>query len=174
MIQAPQNRVTQRVKFSAAHHIPDHPVYANNHGHNWEALISVDLIQGEPDKSGYVVTPYSLRSAASQFDNDDLNKHLAIPTAENVAQKIANDALDICIVHNGQNIYIVNVELWETADSSASASASNFAVRFNEDPMMTPLTDQLKDAHDAESAYAFGGNAEVTPIKSAKFIKRTR
>ena len=97
MIQSPQNRVTVKVQFSAAHHIPGDPIYGNNHGHNWNAIIRVDRIQAG---GGEIPPTWKLRTAASQYDNDDVEAVVGIGCrashgASGVACEKSRDAPDL-------------------------------------------------------------------------------
>lgn len=172
---AVQKRISKRVMFSAAHHIPGAGKCENNHGHNWRAHITVDQISGQLDKRGFIVDVRDLKSTAFKYDHGDLNDHFESPTTEVIAQQIADDALELCKQNNDNATFIVNVHLDETDDNSADASASNFVTNFGFDQqkmVQAPLQQQVKKAHDDEAAYAFGGG-NVPPAKT-KFVKRTK
>lgn len=173
-----QLRVTKHVDFCAAHSIKGAGKCANKHGHNWHATITVDQISGELDERGFIVDVRDLKDAAFKYDHDDLDKYFEYPSTENVAQTIADDALEICKETNPKAVYIINVQLIETANNSANASASNFKAEFPTQAVglvgqkSKTLEQQMKDAHDAEASYQYGGTTVPSPSR-AKFVKRS-
>jgi 6-pyruvoyl-tetrahydropterin synthase len=117
--------LTKRVMFCAAHSIKGAGKCENKHGHNWEATIKVTLVQGELDERGFIVDVGDLKQAAFKYDHDDLDKYFDFASTENVAKKIAEDALEICLQTNPENKYLVDVHLVETENNSATAKADN-------------------------------------------------
>lgn len=163
-------QIIKKVDFCAAHSIAGAGKCANKHGHNWEATITVSLIGGELNETGFIADVASIKQAAYKYDHDDLDNYFDKPTTENVAQQIAEDALEVCKAENPKGTFIVNVDLVETKNNSAVASATNFAAPSVEPPKMS-LHEQMVKAEQAETNYQFGGNQ--TPIaKTAKFVRR--
>jgi 6-pyruvoyl-tetrahydropterin synthase len=162
-----QTRIEKRVQFAAAHHLPGVPKCCNNHGHNWVANITVEQTHGELDEHGFIVDVGELKLAAYKYDHNDLNIFFEMPSTENVAQKIADDALAICVKNNPQATFIVSVHLIETENNSATCSATNFSWQ-----VPTGLTPE--EALAKEAAYS-PGNAltqVAPPAANAKFVKR--
>lgn len=116
-------KLTKRVVFCAAHSIAGAGKCANKHGHNWEATITV---YGEKlDKRGFLADVADIKKAAFKYDHDDLDKYFESPSTENVAQKIAEDALKICKESNPKAQFMIEVELVETENNSATAYAAD-------------------------------------------------
>lgn len=156
--------------FCAAHHLPGAGKCENVHGHNWVAEIEVTLLSGSLDSRGFIVDVADLKKAAFKYDHNDLNIFFEYPSTENVAQKIADDALGICKGSNPGSTFVVNVHLIETENNSAYASASNFVWA---QPEPVSIDEGLK-----QEAEYFPGNlapqlssAVATPA-GMKFIKR--
>lgn len=115
-------QIIKRVPFSAAHSIQGAGKCANKHGHNWEAIITVD--SPSLDSRGFIADVAAIKQAAFKYDHDDLDKYFESASTENVAQKIADDTLTIC--HAGQledAHFHVEVHLIETENNSARAFA---------------------------------------------------
>lgn len=123
-------RITKRVMFCAAHSIKGAGKCENKHGHNWEATITVD--SSHLDNRGFIADVAQLKQAAFQYDHDDLDKYFEQPTTEIVADKIADDALQIVLNNLARaidlkdpDVYIgVDVNLVETENNSAQAHAT--------------------------------------------------
>lgn len=137
--------LTKRVMFCAAHSIKGAGKCENKHGHNWEAHIKVNLVQGELDPRGFIVDVGDLKDAAFKYDHDDLDKYFEYASTENVAQKIAADALDICLQTNPANKYVVEVHLIETENNTATARADN-VVATGMDNVLTEVADAMSEA----------------------------
>jgi len=116
-------KIVKKVDFCAAHSIAGAGKCANKHGHNWEAIITVDA-DGDLDSRGFVADVRDLKQAAYKYDHDDLDKYFEVASTELVCQKIAYDALEVVSKSNPKLKYIrVHVELIETKNNSAEASA---------------------------------------------------
>lgn len=121
-------KITKVVDFCAAHSIAGAGKCANKHGHNWEATISVQLVDGKLDKRGFIADVGDIKDAAFKYDHDDLDKYFTSASTENVCQRIAKDVLGICIRSNSESTFMVNVHLQETKNNSADAVATNMKV----------------------------------------------
>lgn len=119
-------RITKVVDFAAAHSIAGAGKCANKHGHNWEATIDVEHIDGPiTHEAAFLVDVRDLKNAAYKYDHDDLDKYFEWASTENVAQQIADDALALCIEANPEATFYVTVNLIETKNNSAITTASN-------------------------------------------------
>lgn len=119
-------KITKHVDFAAAHSIAGAGVCANKHGHNWHACIEVEHVDGEiTDERYFLADVRDLKDAAHKYDHDDLDKYFEFASTENVAQKIADDALMICLTANPEAQFVVRVHLIETKNNSANAVATN-------------------------------------------------
>lgn len=119
-------KISKHVDFAAAHSIQGAGACANKHGHNWHALIEVNHIGGEiTDERGFLVDVSDVKQAAYKYDHDDLDNYFDFASTENVAQKIADDALLACLAANPDANFIVTVHLDETKNNSADAVADN-------------------------------------------------
>lgn len=110
------------VDFAAAHSLKGAGKCENKHGHNWEATIRVEFT-GELDERGFVADVADIKLAAFKYDHDDLDNYFDSPSTENVAQKIAEDVLEVCLNGNAKGTFWVTVVLVETKNNSAEASA---------------------------------------------------
>lgn len=163
-----QPRITKRVMFCAAHHLPGAGKCENVHGHNWVAEIDVTLLSGDLDPRGFIVDVADLKKAAFKYDHNDLNIFFDYPSTEVVAQKIADDALGICRFNNDKNVYAVVVHLIETENNSAYGQASNFT-------WTEPTAITKAEALAQEAAYTPSNlDPRVIPATPtvSKFIKR--
>ena len=124
--------LTKRVMFCAAHSIKGAGKCENKHGHNWEANIKVTMVEGELDQRGFIADVADLKQAAFKYDHDDLDKYFDFASTENIAQKIAEDALEICLQTNSTNRYVVEVHLIETENNTATARVDNVLARATE------------------------------------------
>lgn len=115
-------KITKKVDFCAAHSIAGAGKCANKHGHNWEAIISVNF-DGELDSRGFIADVAEIKQAAFQYDHDDLDKYFESASTENVASQIADDVLQICIDGEAIGEFQVHVTLVETKNNSADAYA---------------------------------------------------
>ena len=122
-------RITKVVDFCAAHSIQGAGKCANKHGHNWEATIVVAL-DGELDSRGFIADVRDLKNAAFKYDHDDLDKYFEMPSTENVAQKIAQDALQVCLDGEAKGFFTVDVHLVETKNNSADAYTQGANVEY--------------------------------------------
>ena len=152
-------QLTKRVMFCAAHSIKGGGKCENKHGHNWEANIKVTLINGSLDSRGFIADVGDIKDAAFKYDHDDLDKYFDYPSTENVAKKIAEDALQICVDSNPDSQFLVDVHLIETENNTASAKADNVASTSNQD--ITYFADGL-DPH----------NIRLVPPETTNKVKR--
>lgn len=113
-------KITKKVDFCAAHSISGAGKCENKHGHNWEAIIEVSF-EGKLDKRGFIADVASIKQAAFKYDHDDLDKYFESASTENVAQKIADDVLEICKQSESSGSYFIHVHLVETKNNSADA-----------------------------------------------------
>lgn len=126
-------QITKEVDFAAAHSIKGAGQCANKHGHNWHAVIEVEHVGGEiADERGFLVDVRDLKNAAYKYDHDDLDKYFEFASTENVATKIAEDGLALCLELNPDAFFFVRVHLDETKNNSADAVATNATARLNE------------------------------------------
>lgn len=124
-------RITKVVDFAAAHSIAGAGKCANKHGHNWEATIEVDLVSGELDERGFIVDVQELKNAAYKYDHDDLDKYFEVASTENIAQRIAEEGLDVVERTNPEANVFVRVHLVETKNNSADAVVTNCVGELN-------------------------------------------
>lgn len=115
--------LTKTVDFCAAHSIKGAGKCENKHGHNWEAVIEIDLDHGLLDERGFIVDVAEVKQCAMKYDHDDLDKYFEYPSTENVAQKIADDVAALCKNSGSSGGYSVHVHLIETKHNSADAYA---------------------------------------------------
>lgn len=111
--------VTKEFTFDAAHHLKEYVgPCANMHGHTYKMHVTV---AGDLDETGMIVDFNDLKSIVqdaviSRFDHKCLNEVLDYnPTAENMA-------LDILHTLNDAGLNVVEVKLWETPTSFATAT----------------------------------------------------
>lgn len=116
-------KITKRVMFCAAHHISGAGKCERNHGHNWEATITVDC--DTLDERGFIADVADIKNAAFKYDHDDLNNYFEQPTTENVAYQIAVDALSVVLDSQPDAEASVHVHLIETENNSADAQVSS-------------------------------------------------
>lgn len=109
--------ITKRVPFSAAHSLKGAGKCENKHGHNWVANITI--VGDQLDNRGFVADIADVKQAAFKYDHDDLDNYFEYPSTELVAQKIAEDALDICTNSNPKAKFDIDVHLIETENNSA-------------------------------------------------------
>lgn len=119
-------KITKVVDFAAAHSIQGAGKCANKHGHNWEATIVVETVAGNiTDERGFIADVADLKTCAFKYDHDDLDKYFEFASTENVANKIAHDALAVVERTNPQLQVYIDVHLVETKNNSADASVDN-------------------------------------------------
>ena len=92
-----KSQITRRVRFEAAHYLPDHPSKCSKmHGHSWQAWVT---LEGEVHESGVDeglivdmgdVGRYFAEHLEPHLDHEVLNDTLPVeylpPTTENVAR----------------------------------------------------------------------------------------
>lgn len=129
-------KLTKKVDFCAAHSIQGAGKCARKHGHNWEATIDVEHIDGPiTHEAGFLVDVAKVKEAAFKYDHDDLDNYFQWASTENVAQQIADDALQHCIEANPQAGFCVRVNLVETKNNSAAAIVWNETELFEREPV---------------------------------------
>lgn len=107
--------VTQKFTFEAAHRLPAHRGKCFNlHGHSYRFTLSLDL-PVDP-KTGMTMDFSDIASVTQErvlgvWDHKNLNDFLDNPTAENIV-------VDIWHRVAGELPGLVEIELWETPDSS--------------------------------------------------------
>lgn len=123
MVKGKYVKITKKVDFCAAHSIAGAGKCENKHGHNWEATIEVDF-RGKLDSRGFIADVAEIKQAAFRYDHDDLDKYFETASTEVVAQKIADDVLDVLDRAKSEGDYFVHVHLVETKNNSADAYAT--------------------------------------------------
>jgi 6-pyruvoyltetrahydropterin/6-carboxytetrahydropterin synthase len=119
------HKIGKRVMFCAAHHLIGAGKCERNHGHNWEANISVTA--DRLDERGFIADVADIKHAAHKYDHDDLNNYFDYPSTELVCQKIAEDVLEIVKDNLGPEAHIeVHVHLVETENNTADAWAGYY------------------------------------------------
>ncbi len=99
-------------EFDAAHSLPDYQgKCAHMHGHTYQVEI---VLEGEVEENGFVMDFYRIKrlvaEALQDLDHSCLNHILPNPTAENIAQWIANRlAQDL----EGTAVSLFSLKLWE-------------------------------------------------------------
>lgn len=114
------NKLKKIVEFSAAHSIKGAGKCENKHGHNWEAVITIDFY-GHLDHRGFIVDVADVKKCAFKYDHDDLDKYFEYASTENVAQKIADDVKLLCTDSESTGTFEIHVHLIETKYNSADA-----------------------------------------------------
>lgn len=153
-------RITKEVDFAAAHSIAGTEQCDQKHGHNWHAVIEIDHAGGEiTDKRGFLVDVREVKNAAYKYDHDDLDKYFDFASTENVAQQIAEDALQACIECNPGAQFFVRVHLDETKNNSADAGATNVKIR------------EMNDAGFREVGYVGARNNEPESVRREGFLQ---
>ncbi|MDE2439175.1 MAG: 6-carboxytetrahydropterin synthase QueD [Patescibacteria group bacterium] len=90
--------VSKEFKICASHIIPNHPGRCRNlHGHNWRIVVSVN---GDKDPGTGMVMDFAVLKKAVEpivmrWDHQHLNYHILLPTAENIAIRLAHDCWPI-------------------------------------------------------------------------------
>ncbi len=82
------------------------------HGHNY--LVEI-WIEGEKNSNGMIVDFADLKKIVSELDHINLNDVIEQPTAENIAEHIAEKIINI----GNTRISEVKVRVWEDKDSYA-------------------------------------------------------
>lgn len=134
-------KITKHVDFCAAHSIKEAGICARKHGHNWHAVIEVESVGGNlTDARGFLVDVKDLKASAMKYDHDDLDKFFEYASTENVAQQIAEDALQAVIKCNPELNVFVRVHLDETKNNSADAVATNVEYKKLNRTYITPVS----------------------------------
>ena len=113
--------VCKRYKFSAAHHLPDHPSKCQrNHGHTfWADVYARGPIKSDGRCKGMVVDYSTLTDAWRELealvDHSDLNEHFDYPTTEHVACAILSHMRSVVPE-------VFKVKLWEGPGQFAEVS----------------------------------------------------
>jgi 6-pyruvoyltetrahydropterin/6-carboxytetrahydropterin synthase len=117
--------VTRRIRFEAAHHLPQHPAEcARVHGHSWQAWVTVrGPVVDEGEEQGMVLdmgrlAEFFRSDVEPGLDhrqlNDTLPEEFLPPSTENVARFLL-------AVFRGAGFPVVRVRVAETENQSATA-----------------------------------------------------
>ncbi len=105
--------------FCAAHqleHAYSEECNLNKHGHNWEVLVE---IQTYKLRNGMVVDFKRVKEVINKLDHKDLNVILDFePTAENIAKYLYDEIFKL----KTEDIWLVNITVWEAKDASITYS----------------------------------------------------
>ncbi len=99
-------------EFDAAHSLPGYQgKCANLHGHTYQVEI---VVEGDVGDDGFVMDFYQIKkilaAALQDLDHSYLNDILPNPTAETIAQLIANRLKNDM---NGTAVQLLSLKLWE-------------------------------------------------------------
>lgn len=154
-------KISKVVDFCAAHSIKGAGKCANKHGHNWTAIIEVESVGGElSDVRGFLADVRDLKQAAFKYDHDDLDKYFDFASTENVAKKIAEDALDEVLKCNPNLHIFVRVHLDETKNNSADAVATNVEYKKLNRTHVTTLENNIQNETTSHRWLGFKGAAQ--------------
>ncbi len=122
--------LTREIDLNSAHYLPKHlGKCARMHGHRWKVQMMVG--SDELNEQGMVVDFAVLKEAlrvqvTDVFDHRDINEILDCPTAEHMA-KVFFDLLNAIIktLDTPNRVELIQVQVWETADSSVIYARGN-------------------------------------------------
>ena len=104
-------KIRKEVELACSHTIPNHVKCGKPHGHTYRVIVHASCRESEL-KDGMVMDFGLIKK---QYDHDNLNRFMDIPTAENFAKEIF-DMVPHCDL----------VEVWETKSNYASYSKEIF------------------------------------------------
>lgn len=115
--------VTRRVRFEAAHYLPDYEGLCSRlHGHSWSAeIVCAGPVQGAGSERGMVVDMSQIAQhfktyLEAQLDHALLNDVIGTPSTENVASYIMASYV-------GAGFPVVRVTVRETENQTATVFA---------------------------------------------------
>lgn len=112
--------VTKIFEFAAAHHLPGHEgKCANVHGHTYTVEVEFMRTAGILSQKGMVIdfdeVSEQCKPVIDALDHRDLNAIMPMPTAENIAEWLAEK---LGMIFTGE-VEVIRVRVWESPRSYA-------------------------------------------------------